>query len=161
VLEDPWVSRHIGFFVSPTDEIVKMRVTMTGQATTGMAQQIARAAIDFEVTRTGRVPKSISVVVGPESVVITLHESLSRAERALAQSPSGAAQVQELHRRLFDASSNSLRQEIKRITGVDVRDASVDVETADGSVVKAFNSGTVVQMFLLAHGVPTDTWSGN
>jgi uncharacterized protein YbcI len=155
------VFRHIGFFVSPADDIVKMRVNMTVQAATGMAQQIARAAIDFEVTRTGRVPKSISVLVGPGSVVITLHESLSRAERALAKSRSGAAQVQELHRRLFDASSNSLRQEIQRITGVDVRDASVDVEAADGTVVKAFNSGTVVQMFLLARDVPTDTWSGN
>ena len=134
---------------------------MTDQATNGMAQQIARAAIDFEVKRTGRVPKSISVVVGPESVVITLHEALSPAERTLAQSPSGAAQVQELHRRLFDATSDSLRQDIKRITGVDVRDASVDVETADGTVLKAFNSGTVVQMFLLAGDVPTDTWSAN
>lgn len=138
-----------------------MRTIVTDQAKPGMAQQIARAAIDFEVQRTGRVPKSISVVVGPESVVITLHEALSPAERTLAQSPSGAAQVQELHRRLFDASSDSLREEIKRITGVNIRDASVDIQTADGAVLKAFNSGTVVQLFLLAGDVPTDTWSGN
>jgi hypothetical protein len=35
------------------------------------------------------------------------------------------------------------------------------METATGTVVKVFTSGTVVQVFLLAHNVPADTWSGN
>ena len=55
----------------------------------------------------------------------------------------------------------SLRTEIKRITGVDVREASIEVETKTGDVVKAFTSGTVVQVFLLAHGLPTESWSGS
>jgi uncharacterized protein YbcI len=130
------------------------------QATPGMAEQIAHAASDFELERTGRLPKSVTVVLGLDTVVITLHEALSPAERSLAESPAGAAQVQELHRRLFDASSESLRNEIKRITGVDVPEASIEVEPATGTVVKAFTSGTVVQVFLLAHGMPTESWSG-
>jgi uncharacterized protein YbcI len=93
--------------------------------------------------------------------VITLHGALSPAEKLLAGTPEGIAQVQEFHRRLFDSASASLRQEIKRITGVEVREAAAEVETATGTVVKAFTSGTVVQVFLLARGVPADNWSGN
>jgi len=100
-------------------------------------------------------------VLGQETIVITLHGALSPAERALASSPAGAEQVQELHRQLFDSSSDSLRKEIKRITGVDVREASIEVDTTSGAVVKAFTSGTVVQVFLLAHGTPTESWSGS
>lgn len=133
---------------------------MINQATPGMAEQIARAASDFEFERTGRMPKSVTVVLGENTVVITLHEALSPAERALAQSPAGAAQVQELHRQLFDDSSESLRKEIKRITGVEVPEASIEVEPTTGTVVKAFASGTVVQVFLLAHSMPAESWSG-
>ena len=131
------------------------------RAAPGMAEQIARAASIFEFERTGRMPKSVTVVLGQDTIVITLHEALSPAERAMAQSPTGAAQVQELHRRLFDNSSDSLRKEIKRITGVDVSEASIEVEPTTGTVVKAFTSGTVVQVFLLSHGMPAESWSGN
>jgi uncharacterized protein YbcI len=130
------------------------------QAPPGMAEQIARAASDYEFGRTGRMPKSVTVVIGQDTVVIMLHEALSPAERALAKSPTGAAQVQELHRRLFDDSCESLRKQIKRITGVDVAEASIEVEPTTGTVVKAFASGTVVQVFLLAHDMPAESWSG-
>jgi uncharacterized protein YbcI len=125
-----------------------------------LAKQIARAAYDFEQRRTGTVPKSITVVLGESTVVITMHAALSRAELALAKSPGGAAQVQEFHRQLFDNSAESLRHEIKRITGVDVREAAVEVEPAGGSIVKAFATGTVVEVFLLAEGLAGGMWSG-
>jgi uncharacterized protein YbcI len=128
----------------------------------GMAQQIAQAAIAFEQRRTGNhVPKSVTVVLSEGTLVITLHEALSPAERALARSPAGAAQVQEFHRQLFTNASESLRQEIKRITGVEVREAAAEVEPATGTVVKVFTTGTVVQVFLLARSAPADTWSGD
>jgi uncharacterized protein YbcI len=126
-----------------------------------MAQQIAEAASAFEEWRTGHAPKSVTVVLSDNTLVITLHEALSPAEKALANSPAGAAQMQELHQRLFASSSESFRQEIKRITGVEVREAAVEVEPATGMVVKAFTTGTVVQVFLLARGVPAGTWSGD
>ena len=90
--------------------------------------------------------------------MITLHEALSPAEKVLAQSPAGAAQVQEFHRKLFANSSDSLRQEIKRITGMEVREATAEIEPASGAVVQAFTTGTVVQVFLLAGSGPTETW---
>jgi uncharacterized protein YbcI len=126
-----------------------------------MAKQVALAASDFELQRTGHLPKSVTVVLSGETVVITLHGALSPAETALAKSPAGAAQVQQFHRQLFDSSAESLRQEIKRITGVEVREAAVEVEPASGTVVKAFTTGTVVQVFLLADSVTAGTWSGN
>jgi uncharacterized protein YbcI len=127
-----------------------------------MAQQIAQAAIAFEKRRTGNyVPKSVTVVLCEGTLVITLHDALSPAEKALAQSPAGAAQMQEFHRQLFANSSDSLRQEIKRITGMDVREATAAIDPANGAVVQAFTTGNVVQVFQLVGSVPTETWSGS
>lgn len=129
--------------------------------TSTMAQQIAQAASDFEKRRTGHSPKSVSVVLSDETLVITLHGALSPAETALSKSPAGAAQLQEFHRQLFMNSAEQFRQEIKRITGVEVREATAEVEPTTGSVVHAFTTGTVVQVFLLAGGVPSGTWNGS
>jgi len=126
-----------------------------------VAQQLAQAAIAFQQQRTGHEPKSVAVVVSGETLLITLHGALSPAEQALARSPAGAAQVQEFHRQLFSNSADSLRQEIKRITGVEVREATAEVEPTSGTVVQVFTSGTMVQVFLLARGVPDGNWSGN
>ncbi len=126
-----------------------------------MAQQIAAVASAFEQRRTGHLPRSVTVVLSEDTLMITLHGALSPAEKALAQSPAGAAQVQEFHRQLFANASKPLREEIKRITGVDVREATAEVETTTGTVVQVFTSGTMVQVFLLAHGVPPGTWSGS
>src|SRR5262245_11203637 len=98
-----------------------------------MARQIARAASEFEQRRTGHAPQSISVVMSERTVVITLHGALSPAELALARTLEGAAQLQEFHRQLFLNSSEPLRQEIKRITGVAVCEAGAEVEGVTGS----------------------------
>ena len=71
------------------------------KANSTVAQQIAQAAIAFEKQRTGHVPKSVTVVLSENTLVITLHGALSPAEKALAKSPAGAAQVQEFHRQLL------------------------------------------------------------
>ena len=58
--------------------------------------------------------------------------------------------MQEFHRQLFANSSDSLRQEIKRITGMEVREATAEIEPV---------SGAVVQVFLLAGNARTEAWS--
>jgi uncharacterized protein YbcI len=126
-----------------------------------MAQQIAQAASAFEQQRTGLAPGAVTVVLSEETLVITLHGTLSPAERALASTPAGAAQLQEFHRQLFTTSAEPLRREIRRITGVEVREATAEVETATGTVVQVFTTGAMVQVFLLAHRIPTETWSGS
>jgi len=118
-----------------------------------MAEQVAQAARAFQQQRTGHAPKAVTVVLGEDTLVITLHDALSPAEKALAQSAAGAAQVQEFHRQLFSSSAESLREEIKRITGREVREAVAEVEPATGSLVQVFTTGTMVQVFLLGQSL--------
>ena len=126
-----------------------------------MAQQVALAARAFQQQRTGHTPQAVTVVLSGETLVITLHGALSPAEKALAKTPAGAAQVQEYHRQLFTNSAGTLREEIKRITGVEVREAAAEVEPVTGTVVQVFKTGTMVQVFLLAHGLSDETWNGS
>jgi uncharacterized protein YbcI len=126
-----------------------------------MADQIAQAVCAFQHQTTGHAPKAVTVVLSDDTLVITLHDALTPAEKALAGSADGVDQVQEFHRQLFASSSDSLRQEINRITGMEVREATAEVEPASGAVVQAFTSGAVVQVFLLGGNALTETWSGN
>ena len=134
---------------------------MLSQSNSTVAQQIAQAALAFHEQGTGHAPKSVTVVLGADTLVVTLHGALSPAEQVLAKSAAGAAQVQKFHRQLFANSCEPLRQEIKRITGVDVREATAEVEPMTGTVVQVFTTGTMVQVFQLAQNVPADNWSGN
>jgi len=102
-----------------------------------------------------------TAVLSDSTLVITLHDSLSPAEQLLAQSQEGAQQVQEFHRQLFANAYDSLRTEIKRITGVEVREAAAEVEPSTGTVVKVFSTGSVVQVFLLGASLPDASWSGS
>jgi uncharacterized protein YbcI len=115
--------------------------------TTG--EQIAQLVCAFQHKSTGHMPKAVSVILGEDTLVVVLHGGLTPAERALAKSAAGAAQVQDFHRQLFAASSESLRGEIKRITGRQVREGAAEIEPTTGSIVHAFTSGTMVQVFLL------------
>ena len=126
-----------------------------------MAQRIAEAAAEFERRRTGHSPHSVTVVLSGETLVVTLHGALSPAERALAVTPTGAAELQTYRRGLFDTSAAAFRQEIKDITGVEVREVAAEVEPTTGTVVTVFTTGTIVQVFLLANGVMADTWTGD
>ena len=126
-----------------------------------MGQQVAQAVSAFQKRQTGYAPKAVTVVLSEDTVVVTLHEALSPAEKALARTPEGAVQVQEFHRQLFKNSADLLRQEIKRITGVAVGEAAAEIETTTGAVVHAFTSGTMVQVFQLAGSISAETWNSS
>jgi len=128
--------------------------------TSSKAERIARVASEFERERTGHPPRSVSVVMSGDTLVITLHGSLSAGEIAMAQSPEGAARILELHQQLFASSSTKLQEQIKAITGVEVREARTEVETTTGAIVQVFTTGTSVQVYLLTGNVPTDSWAG-
>jgi uncharacterized protein YbcI len=131
------------------------------KSTATIAEQIAQAVTAFQRQCTGHEPESVNVVLGGDTLVVTLHGALSPAEQALAQHPEGAAKVQEFHRQLFHTASDALRAEIKRITRVDVRDASVEMKPAKGTVFQVFPNGTMVQVFLLSKPLPPETWDGD
>jgi uncharacterized protein YbcI len=131
------------------------------QSTPTMAEQIGEAATAFQQQRTGHTPKSVNVVLNEDTLVVTLHGALSPAEYAMAQSPEGAAKVQEFHQQLFLNASDTLRQDIKRITGVEVREAASEVKAAGCTAFQLFTTGTMVQVFLLAQTLPVEIWNGN
>jgi len=126
-----------------------------------MAEQVALADSTFQQQCTGRAPASVTVVLCENTLVVTMHDALSPAEKALARSPDGAAQVQEFHRQLFADSSAPLLQEIQRITGVEVRESTAEVETSTGTVVQVFTTGTMVQVYLLASPLSVEAWNGS
>jgi uncharacterized protein YbcI len=126
-----------------------------------MAQQVAEAISVFQEQRTGHPPKAVTLVLSDDTLVVTLHEALSPAEKALASTSEGAAQVQEFHRQLFKSSVDLLREEIRRITGVAVDEAAAEVEATPGAVVHAFTSGTMLQVFRLAGRIPAIAWNGS
>jgi uncharacterized protein YbcI len=107
------------------------------------------------------VATSVAVALNGDTLVVILHGALSPAEQSLTRSAAGIARVEELHRLLFTDACGPLRQEIRRITGVDVREAKAEVRSATGAVVPVFTSGTVLHLFLLAGSVPAETWSGS
>jgi uncharacterized protein YbcI len=123
-----------------------------------ITEQLAEMASLLQQQRTGVAPKAVTVLLGEDTLAVTLHDALTPAEKDLARTPGGAAQVQEFHRQLFSSESESMRQEIKRITGREVREATAEIETASGAVVHAFTTGAMVQMFLL--GPKVDPYTG-
>jgi uncharacterized protein YbcI len=125
-----------------------------------MAREIAEAAVAFERQRTGNAPASVSVVIGAGTLVITLDGALSPAELALSRTAEGAARVEQLQRQLFQTAGDSLREEIQRITGRLIRSAATEIDRGAGSVIKAFPSGTLVQVYLLDGSMPVQHWSG-
>ena len=126
-----------------------------------MAEQVAQAISVYQEQRTGYPPKAVTVVLNNDTLVVTLHEALTPAEKALASTPEGAAQVQEFHRQLFNSSVDVLREEIRRITGIAVGEAAAEVETTTGAVVHAFTTGAMVQVFRLAGRISASVWNGN
>src|SRR3954453_12418091 len=127
------------------------------QLESNISKELAELASTLQEQRTGHAPTAVTVVLSEDTLVVTLHNALTLAEKALAKSPAGAAHVQEFHRQLFASSMNEMRQEIQRITGRQVREAAAEVETATGTVIHAFTTGAMVQMFLLAPAQLLDT----
>src|SRR5688572_5088486 len=87
------------------------KTTMKNRPLT-MAEQVAQAASDFQLERTGHKPTAVTVVLSEETLVVTLHEALSPAEQILARTAEGAATIQEYHRQLFKSSEAALLEEI-------------------------------------------------
>jgi uncharacterized protein YbcI len=119
-----------------------------------MTEKLADAATTFQLLQTGRAPSNVSVLIGDDTLVLTLHEALPLAEQALATTPQGAADLHEFYRRLFQSSAASLQKEIERITGRRVREASAEIDPGTGSVIHSFTTGTAVQVFLFEGQLP-------
>ena len=103
-----------------------------------MAKQIAEAAATFQQQTTGRLSSAVTVVLSEDAVNIILRGIFSPAETALSKSGESAALLRELHRNLFTSASEPLRRQIMHIAGVEVREATAQVDTSTGTVVQVF-----------------------
>jgi uncharacterized protein YbcI len=63
-----------------------------------VSKQLAEMALAMHATRTGHTPKAVTVVASDETVVVTLHEALTPAEKILARTEDGAS-IQNHERR--------------------------------------------------------------
>ncbi len=129
-----------------TDNHVPKSVVVRSQRTIG--RRNTRAARAFEKRRTKHGRKWVAVFMNEDTIVIALHGSLTAAEKALAQSPDGATRVREFHRQMFTDASTVLHRKIKRITGMEVRDTTAEIEPKTGHVVLLFTTDTVGDEFL-------------
>jgi len=126
-----------------------------------MARQVALAACDFERRRTGNSPKSVTVVLGEHTVVITCTVPCRRPRELWRKSPQVPLKCRSFTANCSTTPPIRCGRRSDEVTGADVREAAVEVEPTTGSVVKAFASGTVVEVFLLADSVTAGTWSGS
>jgi uncharacterized protein YbcI len=115
-----------------------------------MNERLAEVASTMQHQRTGHAPGKVTVVLSDDMLVVTLQDALTPAEKALAQTTTGAAKVQEFHRQLFANSCDAFEDEIRQLTGRNVHEAAAEVEAVTGRTMHAFTTGAMVQVFLLA-----------
>jgi uncharacterized protein YbcI len=114
--------------------------------------ELASMASALQLKRTGHLPKSVTVVLGEDTLVVTLDGALTPAEQALTRTPEGSTKVQEFHRQLFANSNDEMCREITRITGRQIRESAAEVNNSDGTALRTFPTGSMVQIFLLVNG---------
>jgi uncharacterized protein YbcI len=116
-----------------------------------IAKQLADAANHFQTQRTGHAAKGVTVVLTDNTLVVNFHGALTPAEKQLSRTPAGAAQVQEFHRQLFANSSDGMREEILRLTGRHVCEASGEIADSTAVVMQSLTTGDMVQVYSLTH----------
>ena len=119
-----------------------------------LARQVARAIGCFEHALLGRVPRSVTVVVRDDGLVVTLHESFSPLERRLAATDGADCRIEDFHHDMFDSSRDALLQHVRQRTGVALDAGLVHVDAATGSILKTFTTDPSVELFLLGQGLP-------
>ena len=115
----------------------------------GSVKQLAEIASVQHQLRTGHPPKQVDVAFAGDALVMVLHDALTTAEKKLAQDPQAGDQLQAFHRELFLNSSNTMKQEIARVTGRAVRETVSELETGAGSLVYAPMTGVMIQVYML------------
>ena len=69
---------------------------MTDNASPSLfSKELAQIAMSMQTERTGHMPKAVTVVASEDTVVLTLHEALTPAEKILARTEAGAAKVEQ------------------------------------------------------------------
>lgn len=123
------------------------------------ARQIAEIARRFQKRLSCRAPERVEVLLGQRTLAITLRDALSPAEKELSRTLVGAQQVREFHQQLFNLAAADLHSDIKTITGAEVKQADIELESGAGGSIATVLSGNVIQVFSLSQDVPLDAYA--
>jgi len=126
-----------------------------------MARQVARVVRAHHQQQTGQSPSSVTVVLCEGSLVITLHGTLTAAEQAMVRIPDGVVRLEEVQRQLFASSWDVLREEVKRIMGVEIHEETAEVQASTGTVIHTLETTNIDHVILHEHEVSWDSWSGS
>jgi uncharacterized protein YbcI len=80
------------------------------------AQPVVRAASAFRGQRSGRVPNSVAIDLGEDTLVITLEEVVSPAEKTPPRAGAEAIQMREIYRQFIADALASMRQHMNALS---------------------------------------------
>jgi uncharacterized protein YbcI len=119
-----------------------------------VTDQIAQAVWDFETNRTGGRPRAVSIVLNNDILVIKRHRALEVAERQVLatdkfDTDKAASEGLKQKQHVLTAT-DSIWQDIERITGRQLKEYTVEAESRFAATIqKASLSGVLVQVFRL------------
>jgi uncharacterized protein YbcI len=123
-----------------------------GRSRQNIGLLVARAARACERRRATPGREWVAVFMNEDTIVIAMHGSLTDEERALTRTPAGTTRVREFHRQLFADVTDTLAQQIRSITGMDVRGTTAEINVTTGTVMHVLTTATVLADFLLSDG---------
>jgi len=89
---------------------------MENLTSTITAQPVVRAARSVPEQRTDRVPHSVAIDLGDDTLVITLEPVVSPAEKMSPSAAADALQMREIYRQFIGDALASLRQHMKELS---------------------------------------------
>ena len=125
-----------------------------------MAEQIAKAVMEYELHTDGHMPKQVTVMMSGRTLVITLEGALTTIEQTLAQGVDGAAHVEDYHNHLFTKPPLLMWKKIRQITEGHSFEGEFDGHDPPNTCAKVFPNGTIIHVFLLLINVTASAWSG-
>ena len=89
---------------------------MENLTSTITAQPVVRAARSFPEQRTARVPHSVAIDLGDDTLVITLEQVVSPAAKTSPSAGADALQMREIYRQFIGDALASMRQHMKELS---------------------------------------------
>jgi uncharacterized protein YbcI len=123
---------------------------ISGMAVGSLSAAISNAVVGLLHDYTGRGPTHARTTIGPDTIVVTLRDSLTKAERTLA-SRGQALEVLAMRRAFQNTMKDDLIAAVERLTG-----RTVEAFLSDN----LYEPDVAVEIFLMSRG-ETDGHSSN
>ena len=124
---------------------------VSGTSTGSLSAAISNAVVGLLHDYTGRGPTHARTTIGPETIVVTLRDSLTKAERTLA-SHGQALEVLAMRRAFQNTMRDDLVAAVERLTGREVEAFLSD---------NLFEPDVAVEIFLMKRVTTTNNNNSN